>query len=197
MTDASELTANPQFHGHARERNATEAVPSDVRSRLFEVAIWAWRIAAVGLVIWVMAAALVLYVEYGRQGDVLGIFGLYAAATIIFTLIVWTVRYVVSGVKSSFTNLLKRTAFGNLPLYVWFVPSVLYFGGLLTALWYDASNDALRLQHFAEGVGSALAALMLGAAGGVFAPKKWMYQGHMIGTVIVIVAILAARFYIQ
>lgn len=196
MTSESAFFADEGFAGDTTIRQSTNEGETDIKSRLWEVAFWGWCIVVVGIAIWVAGAALILFVAYGRMDEVAGVFGLYAAGAIILTVAVWAARYVATGEKKSFGEMLKLVAFGNIPLYFWFVPGVLYFGGLGTAIWNDATGDALRLEQFSEGVGGALFALLLGAPGWFFAPKKWSHIGHMAGTGIATILILASMLFL-
>ena len=191
MTERVAASAPHGFQGNASFRYNKRSDETNVKSRLLEVATWVWYIAAVGFAVWAMIGAAFLYVIRGRLEEVLGMFALYAGCVVIATLAVWTTRYVVTGQRQPFGKTLKATAFGNLALYFWFVPAVIYFGALGNAVWQDAAYDDLRMQHLAEGAGGAMFVLILGAPGWFFAPRALSHVGHMIGTIIAGVLTLA------
>lgn len=164
-----------------------ETGDAGVKSRLMEVAGWGWRAGAVCIAILIMVTVVI-------QGDLV-LLVTYIGSALIFTLAVWLMIYILHGEKAYFPKLLNRIVFGSMPFYFWFVIGVLYFGGSFSALWHNASDSAVRGSHFAEGLGTSVVALGLGFPFKFFAPKKWRYVGHMVGTIFMGILVFVANTY--
>lgn len=59
----------------------------------------------------------------------------------------------------------------------------------------NASDDAIIISDFSEGVGGALGVVALGYLGWFLAPQKFRREGHMVGIIIAgILAIIALPY---
>lgn len=179
--------ANNELGTRESFARSTPASDAGVKGRLIEVAVWGWRTVAICMAITVMLIAAVLSTDPRDDEEALLLIAAYSATALILTLLVWVVNYVRSGQKANFLKLMNKIVFGSMPFYAWFVLGVLFCGGLLTTISHNASDSMIRQSHFAQGVGSAFAALLLAAPFWFFAPKGWGHVGHMIGTILMAV----------
>lgn len=188
MASATDPSDQRKF-GVSAERHA-----ETIRDRLFQVAIWGWRVACVCMAIYFMVGATMTAFHAGPD-EAIGIICLYLGLAVLLSGLVWTARYVLIGEKRGFGRTLKETAFANLPALFWFVPGVLFVGALGNALWHGASNEAVFYSDFATGAGGALGVLFLGIPGWFLVPKKHAHVGHMVGTGVAGIATLASLHF--
>ena len=83
--------------------------------------------------------------------------------------------------------------FGKVPQYFGFIFTVLYLGGLLSAVWSGTSDGAIWGDKFAQGVGAASGILLIGSFGRLYRRNKLL--GHIVGTIIIGTLALASYQY--
>ncbi|MEW9919657.1 hypothetical protein AB2B41_08585 [Marimonas sp. MJW-29] len=158
-----------------------------------EVLLWLWRAVAIGFLLWVLGFAALIFLDTGDWPQALSLLIAYTIGAVFLTLVVWAVQYVRTGELQAFHRKLRAVVLGNLGSYYWFVLGVLYVAALGNAIWQGATDDMIRGQHLAEGLGTGFAVLCIGAPGWFMVPRRYAHFGHMVGTLVAAAAVYAAQ----
>lgn len=159
-----------------------------MKHRLIEVLLWIKSVTAVlALFFGLMILPFIHFTE--SHGVPLEIWFLFLAIGVGILGALWIGCYVFTGQKASLLETLKMV-FGKVPQYFWFIFTVLYLGGLLSAVRSETSDGAIWGDKFAQGVGAALGILLIGGFGRLYRRNKLL--GHIVGAVVV--AIFALVF---
>lgn len=148
------------------------------QDRAIEVLQWCVGLAACVALFFVLIAAPIIYVDGDREGSallVLSLFGILAFGAILDM----AISYIWTGTKRGILSFF-RLLWGKIPAYLWFFLTVLYLGGIGTAIWRGATDAAIFGQDFSEGVGGALAVFAIGGLGRLFRPNRLI--GHIVAT---------------
>ena len=142
-----------------------------------------WRIVAATAVIATMIYASFMFVT-AHLVD--GVFVLTMAmfAVVGGTGAAWIMMPGYSGKVRDYEDLVGKLVFADLPVYFWFIVSVLFLGGTGSAFWHGATDEATFLKFFAMGVGAGILLLAIGFPGRLLVAKKHRNAGHIVGTAI-------------